>query len=59
MILTTADAGRPQPPVTVLVPWAPVLLGAACVVAVPLLTAAVAGSGRRNTAAVLREGADQ
>jgi hypothetical protein len=55
----TADAGRPQPPVTVLVPWAPVLLGAACVVAVPLLTAAVAGSGRRNTAAVLREGADQ
>ncbi len=55
----TADAGRPQPPVTVLFPWTTILLGAAGVVAVPLVTAALAGTRRRNTAAVLREGADQ
>jgi FtsX-like permease family len=55
----TADAGRPQPPVTVLTPWTAILLGSVCVVAVPVLTGALAGTRRRNTAAVLREGADQ
>ena len=55
----TASAARPQPPVTVLTPWAPVLLDVLVVLAVPLATAASAGARRPDTAAVLREGADR
>jgi predicted lysophospholipase L1 biosynthesis ABC-type transport system permease subunit len=55
----TADAAKPQPPVTVLTPWLQVGLGAAALVAVPLITAAFTGARRRETAAVLREGADR
>lgn len=55
----TANAAKPLPPVTVLTPWTPVAIGVAIVLAVPLTVAAVAGSRRRNTASVLREGAEQ
>jgi hypothetical protein len=55
----TADAAKPQPPVTVLTPWLEVLIGVAALVAVPLVTAAFAGARRSETAAVLREGADR
>ena len=55
----TANAARPQPPVSVLTPWAPVLRDVLVVLAVPLATAALAGARRPNTAGVLREGADR
>ncbi|HWG26982.1 FtsX-like permease family protein [Actinospica sp.] len=55
----TADAAKPQPPVTVLTPWPQVVIGVAALLAAPLVTAAIAGSRRRETAAVLREGADR
>ena len=55
----TADAAKPQPPVAVLTPWAPVLLDVLLVLAVPLATAALTGARRPGTAAVLREGADR
>lgn len=55
----TASAGRPQPPVTVLTPWTAVALGVAVVLAVPLVTAALAARRRQRTAAVLRTGADR
>lgn len=55
----TAAAGRPQPPVTVLTPWTAVALGVAVVLAVPLLTAALAARRRQRTAAVLRTGVDR
>ena len=55
----TANAAKPQPPVSVLTPWAPVLLGVLIVLAVPLATAALTGARRPSTAAVLREGADR
>jgi ABC-type antimicrobial peptide transport system permease subunit len=51
----TAGATKPQPPVTVLTPWPQVLIGVAGLLAVPLVTFAVAGVRRRDTAAVLRE----
>lgn len=54
-----ADASKPQPPVSVLTPWTPVALGAAVMVAVPLVVAALAGARRRNTATLLREGTDR
>lgn len=53
----TASAAKPQPPVTVLTPWTEVLLGAVALLAVPLISFALAGARRRETAAVLREGA--
>ena len=53
----TASAAKPQPAVTVLTPWTQVLLGVAALLAVPLITFALAGARRRETAAVLREGA--
>ena len=55
----TANAAKPQPPVSVLTPWTPVLLDVLVVFAVPLMTAALAGARRPDTAAVMREGADQ
>ncbi|HTJ69815.1 MAG TPA: FtsX-like permease family protein [Actinospica sp.] len=55
----TADAAKPQPPVTVLTPWPEVAFGVAGLLAIPLITAAIAGSRRRETASVLREGADR
>jgi hypothetical protein len=55
----TANAAKPQPPVSVLTPWAPVLLDVLVVLAVPLATAALTGLRRPNTAGVLREGADR
>ena len=54
----TAAAAKPQPPVTVLTPWAQVLAGVAVLLAAPLATFALVGT-RRQTAAVLREGADR
>ncbi len=55
----TAAAAKPQPPVTVLTPWAQVLAAVAVLLAAPLVTFAIAGARRRETAAVLREGADR
>ncbi|MBR7826600.1 hypothetical protein KDK95_09815 [Actinospica sp. MGRD01-02] len=53
----TASASKPQPAVTVLTPWTQVLVGVAALLAVPLLTFVLAGARRRESAAVLREGA--
>lgn len=54
-----ADGAKPQPPVSILTPWPPVALGAAVMVAVPLVVAALAGARSRDAAALLREGADR
>jgi hypothetical protein len=53
------DATAPQPSVTVLTPWPQVLLGVVALLAVPLVTGAIAGARSRETAAVLREGEDR
>ena len=53
----TAAATKPDPPVSVITPWTQVLPGVLALLAVPLITFAIAGARRRDTAAVLREGA--
>jgi hypothetical protein len=53
----TAAAAKPNPPVTILTPWLQVVLGVVALLALPLITFAIAGARRRDTAAVLREGA--
>lgn len=53
----TAAAAKPDPPVTILTPWPQVVLGVVALLALPLITFAIAGARRRDTAAVLREGA--